>query len=236
MDAAQIELFSHNCALFKDYIQSHIFDAVSPEKNIFRLYGVTEKYIRFEEINSNNDVLGIIMDITSEYTRQRQLEIDCEIDPLTGLLNRRGLNSRLTALFGRPDKLGCGALVMLDADGLKQINDRFGHAAGDIYLKSIAEILTSFNSKNCICARHGGDEFILFLYNFENKSQVDAALKRLSDIRSERTAEVAPPHAVPVNFSFGTAFLTNNSNPDTLIKIADKKMYEKKRQRKQKKN
>ena len=236
LDAAQIELFSHNCALFKDYIQSHIFDAVSPEKNIFRLYGVTEKYIRFEEINSNNDVLGIIMDITSEYTRQRQLEIDCEIDPLTGLLNRRGLNSRLTALFGRPDKLGCGALVMLDADGLKQINDRFGHAAGDIYLKSIAEILTSFNSKNCICARHGGDEFILFLYNFENKSQVDAALKRLSDIRSERTAEVAPPHAVPVNFSFGTAFLTNNSNPDTLIKIADKKMYEKKRQRKQKKN
>lgn len=235
LDDEQIELFSHNCALFKEYIQSHIFDAVSHEKNIFRLYGVTEKYIRFEEINSNNDVLGIIMDITTEYTRQRQLEMDCEIDSLTGLLNRRGLNSRLTALFSHPDKLGCGALVMLDADGLKQINDQFGHAAGDIYLRSIAEILASYNSKNCICARQGGDEFILFLYNLKDNSQVDTALKSLSDIQKERMAEVAPCHTVPVNFSFGTAFLTNNSDPAALIKTADKKMYENKRQRKQKK-
>lgn len=233
LDDEQIQIFSHDCVRFKQYMQSHIFDAVSPDENIFRLYGKTEKYIKYEEINSNNAILGIVMDITAEYVRRRQLEIDCEIDPFTELLNRRGLTSRFESLFNRPDKLGHGALVMLDADGLKQINDKFGHEAGDAYLKSISEILISFNSQNCISARYGGDEFILFFHNLESDSQVDAYLQKLSDIRKETEVEVAPNHIVPVNFSFGASFLSDTLDPVALIKNADEKMYNNKRRRKQ---
>ena len=90
---------------------------------------------------------------------------------------------------------------MLDADGLKKINDELGHEAGDAYLKSISEILISFNSPNCISARYGGDEFILFIHNLENDSQVDAYLQKLADIRRETKAEVAPDkiHLAPLS-------------------------------------
>ncbi len=173
------------------------------------------------------------MDITTEYVRRRQLEINCEVDPLTGLLNRRGLASRFESLFNCPDKLGHGALVMLDADGLKKINDELGHEAGDAYLKSISEILISFNSPNCISARYGGDEFILFIHNLENDSQVDAYLQKLADIRRETKAEVAPDKIVPIRFSFGASFLSDTLEPAALIKNADEEMYSNKRRRKQ---
>lgn len=233
LDDEQMQVFSYDYVRFKQYIQSHIFDVVSPDENIFRLYGETEKYIKYEEINSNNDILGIVMDITTEYVRRRQLEINCEVDPLTGLLNRRGLASRFESLFNCPDKLGHGALVMLDADGLKKINDELGHEAGDAYLKSISEILISFNSPNCISARYGGDEFILFIHNLENDSQVDAYLQKLADIRRETKAEVAPDEIVPIRFSFGASFLSDTLEPAALFKNADEEMYSNKRRRKQ---
>lgn len=60
-----------------------------------------------------------------------------DIDSLTGLYNRRGLDIQLSKLFEEPEKLGYCAMVMVDADGLKIINDTYGHEKGDIYLKKL---------------------------------------------------------------------------------------------------
>lgn len=228
----EVEKLSGDCALFREYIRACVFDCVSPEENIFRIYGETEKYVKFEEFSSNNSILGIIMDITEDYNRRKQLEIERDIDALTGLLNRRGLDSRLESMFRHPENLGCGALVMIDADGLKSVNDNCGHDAGDVYLRAIASALSSLGSKNCICARQGGDEFVLFLHNLEKESQVEAYLKRLYELQNECTAEIINGKTIPIRFSFGAAQLDGTNDFRALLKTADEKMYNNKRCRK----
>lgn len=85
------------------------------------------------------------------------------MDALTGLYNRRGLDARLERLFAEPEKLGHYAVVMIDADGLKGINDTYGHDKGDEYLRKIADTINAFDPGNSLAARQGGDEFVLFL-------------------------------------------------------------------------
>lgn len=231
-DSEEIVRLSKDCTIFKEYLAARIFDNVNSDENIYRIYGNEEKYIKFEEFSSNNSILGIVMDITKEYNRHRQLEVERDIDALTGLFNRSGMDRRLEALFRHPDKLGNGALVMVDADGLKKINDQYGHEAGDIYLKSIGEILREFDSRNSICARYGGDEFVLFLYNFESRAAVDGQLQKLAELRESSTAPICEGVRVPVNFSFGVGMLDGSRDFYSLLKYADEKMYESKRERK----
>lgn len=232
LNEEEVERLSGDCALFREYISAEIFDCVSPAEKIFRLYGETEKYVKFEEFSSNNSILGVIMDVTEGYSRRIQLEIERDIDALTGLLNRRGLDSRLESMFRCPENLGCGALVMIDADGLKSVNDNYGHDAGDEYLRATARTVSSLGSKNCLCARLGGDEFVLFLHNLEKESQVDEYLKKLTELQSGSTAEIVKGKTVPLRFSFGAQSLSGTSDFGALLKAADEKMYENKRRRK----
>lgn len=232
LEYAEVCKLSMDCALFKEYIREHIFDKVSDEEKIFYLSGETEKYVKFEEYIIRNSIMGIIMDVTDDYNRRKKLETERDIDVLTGLLNRSGLERRLKTLFSSPDKLGCGALVMIDADGLKQINDKLGHEAGDAYLKSIGEALRSFEEKNSICARQGGDEYVLLLYNYDSNAEVDKQIQRLYDIQNDRVAKLKENTTVPIKFSFGAIPLDGTDNYTSLLKTADEKMYENKRRRK----
>lgn len=232
LEDTEVRKLTKDCVLFKKYIRNHIFDMVSVEEKIYRLDGVFEKYVKFEEYIIRNSIMGIIVDVTDDYNRRRKLENERDIDMLTGLLNRNGLERRLQALFGSPDKLGCGALVMIDADGLKQINDKLGHEAGDVYLKSIGEALRSFGEENSICARQGGDEYVLFLYDYKSNTEVDKQIQKLSDIQNEHTAKLNENMTVPIKFSFGAIYLDGSDDYTSLLKAADEKMYENKRQRK----
>lgn len=232
LNSSDIRKFTEDSALFKEFLRGHISDKVSDEEKIFRIAGDVEKYVKFEEHIIRNSTMGIIVDVTDDYIRRKKLESERDVDILTGLLNRNGLERRLSALFSSPDKLGCGALVMIDADGLKQINDKLGHEAGDAYLKSIGEALRSFGEKNSVCARQGGDEYVLFLYNFNSDPEVDKQLQRLSDLQNEYTARLNDDLTVHIKFSFGAIRLDGSGDYTALLKSADEKMYENKRQRK----
>ncbi len=232
-DAVEISRITADSMLFKEYLAAKIFDKVSEEENIYRLYDNGEKYVKHEEFIFGNSILGILMDVTGEYNRRRQLEMERDMDMLTGLYNRRGLEGRVNVLSACPDKLKHGALVMIDADGLKKINDQYGHDAGDAYLKGIGDAIRLFNSKDSICARWGGDEFVMFLYNFESDAQVDEQIQRLVQVRQNVKVAVSDSHMVNVNFSFGVSRLNRGQDFQTLLKEADEKMYESKRERKQ---
>ncbi len=232
-DAGEISRITADSMLFKEYLAAKIFDKVSEEENIYRLYDNGEKYVKHEEFIFGNSILGILMDVTGEYNRRRQLEMERDMDMLTGLYNRRGLEGRVNVLSACPDKLKHGALVMIDADGLKKINDQYGHDAGDAYLKGIGDAIRLFNSKDSICARWGGDEFVMFLYNFESDAQVDEQIQRLAQVRQNVKVAVSDSHMVNVNFSFGVSRLNRGQDFQTLLKEADEKMYESKRERKQ---
>lgn len=221
---------SEDCVLFKKYLGETIFEKIEDD-NIYRICGDNSKYVRYEELSFRDSILGIIIDITEDYNRRRQLEIDSDIDVLTGLLNRRGLEKRMETLFQYPKQLGFGAVVMIDGDGLKQVNDRLGHEAGDDYIKGIAENLKSFDAKKSICSRQGGDEFVLLFYHFENDDEVREQIRLLDALRGSRTV-TACGETISVEFSFGVSMLDGSDDYSILLKRADEKMYENKKERK----
>ena len=139
-------------------------------------------------------------------------------DPLTRLLNRRAFVSRLDGEVARATRHGHSlALVLCDLDDFKELNDRFGHAAGDEALHAFARTLQSSVRKGDEAFRIGGDEFALLLPE-ASESDARAALHRVS-------AEVEGIRA-----SFGVASCPENArDPQTLFRLADAALYQAKR-------
>ncbi len=105
-----------------------------------------------------------------EQSRARivDLEAKVDIDPLTDLLNRRGFERELKRSVAYVKRYGTSAaLLFLDLDGFKPVNDRHGHAAGDAVLKAVAAALVRHVRASDVVARLGGDEFVVLLWNVE---------------------------------------------------------------------
>ena len=150
-------------------------------------------------------------------------------DPLTRLFNRRFLEESLERelqLAGR--KKQSIAVLFLDLDHFKRFNDTFGHAAGDMVLQSLADLLRSFFRATDICCRYGGEEFAIILP--ESSSQ-DAAI-RADTLRSE-VKRLRLQHKKQslgsITLSIGiAAFPEHGSTSDELLKRADQCLYESK--------
>lgn len=163
----------------------------------------------------------------------RKLEQERDFDLLTGLYNRRGLDNRLACLEAEKEDLGLCALVIIDVDGLKMINDTYGHEAGDQYLRQVAELIQEFCSPYCLAARQGGDEFILFFYRYEQE-RLYADLKRLEHLQDQRMTWLGKTRDIPLGYSVGYSITRDSIDYHKLFSEADERMYENKRKRKQK--
>lgn len=126
--------------------------------------------------------LAQILDVTERRHYEHQLRHLAEHDPLTGLLNRRGLEHRLAAQLAHGRRYGSkGALLMLDLDGFKLANDTLGHATGDDLIVSVAEALAARLRETDVLARLGGDEFAVILPS-ETGEDVDAMAQALLEV------------------------------------------------------
>ncbi len=112
-----------------------------------------------------------------------ELTARAEIDPLTDILNRRGFERELKRSLAYVKRYGTSAaLVYLDLDGFKHVNDRHGHAAGDAVLKAVAMVLNRHVRASDLVARLGGDEFVVLLWNCsEAAAQAKAQAHRGGD-------------------------------------------------------
>lgn len=231
-DIEQTVDLTTDCKMFENYIEEVKQHPLEGEKNVYYVPGVEEKYVRLEEMTKNNDIIGVIIDETEDVNKRRRIERERDTDMLTGLYNRRGMEIRLKQLFSEPDDLKHGALIMVDADGLKGINDEYGHDMGDIYLRKIAEVLNSFGLKSCMSSRMGGDEYVVFLYHYDSREEVDEALKELYHIQEHSVVHLSEEVTVPLLFSCGYVYTYGEKDYEPLLKRADALMYENKRQRK----
>jgi len=155
-------------------------------------------------------------------------------DALTSLPNTRSLFLHLTRELARAQRLRASfALVLLDLDDFKQINDRYGHHAGDRTLCDVACILRAAIRPYDICARYAGDEFILIL---SECSEEEAERKRdeLQHTVFERGFEPYPGTRRPISISAGVAmFPADGESYESLLAAADRRMYQDKARRKQ---
>ncbi len=230
IDVDKMEQLSSDIKKFNEFIDKIRENPIPDEQGVYR---VGEQYVRLEEISSNDECFGVAVDVTAEIMKRREIEAERDIDPLTGLLNRRGLNTQLAKLFSTPEKLGYSAIIMLDADELKEINDTYGHETGDIYLKKISElIIHSFDEKRSIASRQGGDEFVLFLYDYESNEELNQAIEALAYIQNHSSAQLKGTLTVSLKFSFGYCLANGRTDYRKMLKEADAKMYKNKLERK----
>ena len=169
--------------------------------------------------------VGIAHDITEEKHREDALKYASLVDELTGLRNRRGFqelaehNRRLAAR-----RSSSFAVVFLDLDRFKSINDLYGHAEGDKALVAAARLLEGCFRSGDILARHGGDEFIALLSD-ATASTVEPLLARIRE--STKAFNLGSGSPWRIEFSFGTA-LFDPGNPESLEELvdrADRSMY-----------
>ena len=163
--------------------------------------------------------------------KNRQLEEMALTDPLTGLPNRRAsdfwASRQLSAAVRHDFPIW---VVMADLDHFKSINDTHGHDAGDIVLKSFAEILKTNTRKSNICGRLGGEEFLVVITHVEKKN-VAIAVERIREQFQAQTFTVAG-RTFSATASFGIAGIGATDRPDfsDLVTRADAVLYSAKRQ------
>ncbi len=147
-------------------------------------------------------------------------------DPATGLYNRRGMREWL---MGRKDAGGTGFFILADMDGLKYINDKFGHADGDFGLMTIAEALKENVGWNEIGARIGGDEFLLVGVGQYSTEDVRQKLMQIERSVEEKSGRSGKEYEISASLGFALGELGTDAEIDRLIETADARMYENKR-------
>ncbi len=170
-------------------------------------------------------LLGALVLIWSRSERMQDLARQASQDPLTGLKNRRRFEEDLRAELARSHRYGVrGALLMLDLDHFKRVNDTLGHAAGDRVLAEIAEVMRGRARETDLLARLGGDEFAIVLPRCEPEEAEEVAVEVAAAIESRMRAEKGVP---PLTASIGIApFGTGNRlSYESVLGRADAAMY-----------
>ena len=164
-------------------------------------------------------------DITDRKVAEERIQFLAYYDALTGLPNRTLLQDRLAkALAGASRRNDKVALLFLDLDGFKIINDSLGHSVGDLLLKQIADRLKRFSRDQDTVARLGGDEFLIVLSDVKDIPDAAVAAERLMDAMTG--GFVVQGHPLSVSCSLGISiFPEHGVDGETLIKHADAAMY-----------
>jgi diguanylate cyclase (GGDEF)-like protein len=145
---------------------------------------------------------------------------EARIDSLTGLANRRALEEILAAEISRAHRFAHQlAVVLLDLDRFKEINDSFGHAAGDVMLRAVSRLLTSLARQGDTVARWGGEEFVVVL------PETDIAGARRFAERLRRTIEAHAVGDMKTSASCGVATMLPEDSVEALLGAADQALY-----------
>ncbi|MDB5655419.1 MAG: diguanylate cyclase [Tardiphaga sp.] len=171
-------------------------------------------------------------ELAEAHARIAELRASAETDFLLDILNRRGFARELTRAVAYIARYrATGALIMLDVDRLKPINDNFGHAAGDVVLKAVVGVLRDHVRASDSIARLGGDEFVLLLWNL---SEADACAKALQlEAAIDALRFSFGESQVSAGASAGVSVLIPEMPGAVALELADRAMYARKKERRE---
>jgi len=170
--------------------------------------------------------VGQFQDVTARRSQEAELRHLADHDSLTGLLNRRSFERALDQHLARVRRYGVqGALLMIDLDGFKAVNDQHGHGTGDAVLSGVAERLRARLRTSDLLARLGGDEFAALLPAADR-----AEAEHVAGIAVEVVRDLSPEQGPPVTASVGAAVLAEPELTAHVVqRQADRAMYAAKR-------
>lgn len=164
--------------------------------------------------------IGKIVDIHDDMEKMNRMELRAAHDSLTGLLNHKAAKAQISEILAADEEQKY-ILLVFDLDHFKTANDTYGHLFGDEVLKYVAETLRSSTRDGDICARMGGDEFLVFM---PYKEQIEPQVKRIFGLLCSDYKEFR------ISVSIGVACVKNcGGDYDTLFHMADEALYEAKR-------
>jgi diguanylate cyclase (GGDEF)-like protein len=187
------------------------------------------------ELSINPIGPAVLQGVLNDITERKRMELSSRRlathDPLTGLLNRRGVANSLADLFSHstPKRLCETALLQIDLDYFKKVNDTSGHEAGDRVLCHVARVLEETVRRSDFVGRHGGDEFLAVLVGVETPAKA----KQIADNMIERISQpidLGEGRYAQVSASIGIAMPTGaGETAESVLRRADTAMYEAKR-------
>ena len=186
------------------------------------------RYVRIEVSESGERTIGLAEDVTAATWERMRIEHERDYDLLTGLYNRRAFYQAADELFRHArDKLGHAALLMMDLDNLKGINDNFGHDCGDQYIRQAGLCFAGNVPEGTLCARVSGDEFYVFFHGYQNRQAIRMALEKLSEAIRSSIFVLPNGSTCHISASGGVAWYPEDStNFNELTRFADFAMYQ----------
>ncbi len=174
--------------------------------------------------------VGYLSDVTYRAQIHRELEVKASVDTLTSCFNRSVSLELIKTMTAAPKAPGEGsAVIFVDLDDFKSVNDRFGHAAGDSLLVAAADRLRGVARKGDAVGRLGGDEFLVICPRVESSAQAVRIAERVA-AATEAAIDVGAGE-VELRTSVGVAWTTDPIDADAFLAQADSAMYESKRAR-----
>lgn len=229
---AIVEVYGEQSRELLERRRSHAIETCtgfSLDANIFRPDG-TERWIRITAATLKSHgraktLYGMKQDITEDHARWEVLRAQAECDPLTGVANRACFQRFLEQPSDQPALGRVGALILFDMDGFKQLNDWWGHAAGDACLVAFGERLRKAFPQARLVARIGGDEFAVLLPPVSSRSATETAVRSL--IGNLLCPVPWNGELLPLGVSAGLAFISEQTeaDPRKLFAAADRALY-----------
>lgn len=217
-----------------NFTHRHIMQSISPIIQIAQVLSSQKAYnLRFpkndiKEFNQLNTVFNQLLDEIQCWhlhlqNENNQLSYQVQHDHLTGLANRNYFRQRVYHLFEDPKQRDQSALVFIDNNNFKTINDQYGHLVGDEVLKEMANRLKSNIRQQDFVARLGGDEFAIILNSISKIEYLAHIAEHL--LHCCEAPLIYKNQEIYFSFSLGIALSSQASNPEDLISQADQAMY-----------
>lgn len=173
-------------------------------------------------------LIALSMTGTERYRREKRIARLAARDPLTALYNRRALEVRAPRLLEDVSNTRHGALLLIDIDNFKLVNDLYGHTAGDRLLVTLSEMLRSVLPEGALAARLGGDEFVMLLSNTSSERILGLGRTLREQFHTAASEAFSTPEAVTLSIG-ATLFDQPPASLAALIELGDTALYESKR-------
>lgn len=186
-----------------------------------------DRFVKLRFHKDEKNCYGLCEDVTQSILEQKVLKHERDHDLLTNLYNRRAFWREAQNLFQKPETAPTlGAMIMMDLDNLKRINDTYGHNYGDQYIIQAAKAMQDYLPKTALYARNSGDEFYIFIYGFETREEIEQEIRKLKQGIDSMFITLPDQKKQNIKASMGVAWYPDDSSSiEELFRYSDFAMY-----------